>query len=86
MFYGTIFYTLERILYLLDGSARAMEAATTLGRYQSLLGQDGQSVVSQAMNLTTILTILGWWGFLVYLYFKRDYFGSSSENQINSDL
>ncbi|MFQ6677537.1 MAG: hypothetical protein ACE5D0_04380 [Fidelibacterota bacterium] len=79
MFYGTIFYTLERILYILDGSAREMEAATTLGRYQSLLGQDGQSLVSQAMNLTTILTILCWWGFVLYLYFKREYFGSSTK-------
>ena len=78
MFLGTVLYTLDRILYLLDSQARAAEAASTLGKYEALLGLEGQSLVTQVMDMTTVLTLACWWGFLLFLYFKRDYFESSA--------
>jgi hypothetical protein len=75
---GTIFYTLERILYLLDGQAREAEVTSALDGLGALLGAGGQSSVTQVMDLATILTLACWWGFLLYLYFKRDYFQSSA--------
>ncbi|MCH7613685.1 MAG: hypothetical protein IIB45_10050 [Candidatus Marinimicrobia bacterium] len=78
MFIGTIFYTFDRILYLLDDSARAAEATSTLDKYGALLDMEGQSLVTQVMDIATLLPLLSWWGFLIYLYFKRDYFDSSA--------
>lgn len=79
MFAGTVLYTLDRILYLLDSPARETEAASALGGYGALLGPEGQSLVTQIMDLATVLTLACWWGFLLYLYFKRDYFESSAK-------
>ena len=76
---GTVLYTLDRILYLLDGQARSAEATSTLGKYGALLGLEGQSLVAQVMDLATVLTLACWWGFLLYLYLKRDYFESSAK-------
>ena len=79
MFLGTVLYTLDRILYLLDDSARAAEATSTLDKYGALLDVEGQSLVTQVMDIATLLPLLSWWGFLLYLYFKRDYFESSEK-------
>jgi len=76
---GTVFYTLDRILYLLDGQAREAEVTSALGGFGALLGVGGESSVAQAMVLATVLTLACWWGFLFYLYFKRDYFQSSAK-------
>ncbi|NQV36595.1 MAG: hypothetical protein HQ509_01170 [Candidatus Marinimicrobia bacterium] len=76
MFGGTIFYTLDRLLYILNSQARNAEITSMLGKYGAILGSDGQNMITQVMNLTVGLTLLCWWGFLLYLYFKRDYFES----------
>jgi hypothetical protein len=76
---GTVFYTLDRILYLLDGQAREAEVTSALGGFGALLGVGGESSVAQAMVLATVLTLACWWGFLFYLYFKRDFFRSSAK-------
>lgn len=73
MLAGTITYTLDRVLYLLDGKSLIND----LNQYGALLGAGGQDLVSMTMNIVTISTLGGWWGFLIYLYFKRDYFLSS---------
>ncbi len=80
MFGGTVFYTLDRILYTLDTSARVAEATGPLGEYGALLGTEGQSLVAQIMDMTTLLALVSWWGFLLYLYLKRDYFKSPEKD------
>lgn len=67
---GTVLYTLDRILYLVYGSAEA------LGEYGALLGPEGQKLITQVTNLTTAMTLVFWWIFLYYLTRKRDYFES----------
>ena len=76
---GTVFYTLDKIRYLLDSQARVAEVTSALGGYGELLGVGGQSSVTQVMVLATVLSLACWWGFLLYLYFKRDYFQSSAK-------
>jgi len=77
MFAGTIFYTLDRIRYLLDSSAREADAVSTLGKYGEFLRPEAQNLIVQAMDLATVLALVFWWGFLLYLYYNRDYFESS---------
>ncbi len=71
---GTVFYTLERAIYLLDDRAREAQTSIAMGGYAELLGAEGQKSVNQLMFLSTILTLACWWGFLLYLCVKRDYF------------
>lgn len=78
MFAGTLFYTADRFLYMLDGEARKVEAASALGDYAELLGVDAQSSIAQIVVLSTTLTLICWWGFLIYLYLKRDYFDAKA--------
>jgi len=70
---ATIFYSLERILYLMGGQG----ATQVLETYGSFLGPEGEGMVSIVMILITSISVLGWWGFVAYLYFKRDYFQES---------
>lgn len=75
---GTVFYTLDKILYLLDAKVRQADAARLLGEYGTLLGAEGpENLVAQMLIAVTLLILACWWGFLLYLYVKRDYFESS---------
>ncbi len=71
---GTVFYSLERLIYL--GSGQGTDSI--INEYGTFLGADGQGLVSGAMAIITGITLLGWWGFVVYLYVKRDYFETKS--------
>ena len=70
---GTVFYTLDKILSLLYGRA----AMSSLAEYEALLGPGGQDTITLVTNLSVGLTLACWWGFMLYLYFNRDYFKSS---------
>lgn len=75
---GTIYYTVDKGLYLLDDTARAAELQEQLrafGAGPSLL--DTGSIM-RLVSLLTIVTVLCWWGFLAYLYINRSYFKRSS--------
>ena len=71
---GTIFYTLDRCLYLLDGGARTAEASGALDGLGSLLDSETLGFVAQTMTLTTVLSIVCWWAFVFYLWQRRSYF------------
>lgn len=67
---ATIFYSLERFLYLWDGQG----VTGVMGEYGAILGEGGLGMVSGVMSLVTAMTIIAWWGFILFLYIKRDYF------------
>lgn len=73
MIAGAAVYTLDRILYLFDGQANA----NIVNDYGNLLGVEAQGMISMVTSLVTALTLASWWGFIIYLYIKRDYFQSS---------
>lgn len=62
-------YTLDKMEFLLDERARKASLAEASG----LLGSMG-SMVEQGMVLVSLVFLLCWWSFVVYLYIKRDYF------------
>ena len=74
---GTVFYSVDKILYLLDRQARDAELSGLLDDYGGFLDVVDPSSVMRLMDLTTLLFVLGLWGFMLYLYFKRSYFGIS---------
>jgi len=76
---GTVLYTLDKIRYLLDSRVKEAVAVGTLVKYEVLMGPGGKRLVLQVIDMTTVLALVSWWGFLLYLYFKRDYFKSATK-------
>ncbi len=65
----SVAYTLDKLGLLLDPSARA----AALGEVGGMLGELGP-MIQQVMVMTTLVFLIGWWSFVLYLYVRRDYF------------
>ncbi len=70
MLTGTSIYSVDRLLYVMYGGAKS----SLLSDYGQLMGAGGEELVTQATALTVIATLAAWWGFVAYVYYKRDYF------------
>jgi hypothetical protein len=70
MFTGTLIYTVDRLLFIMYGTA----TSSLLSEYGEMMGAGGQDIIAQASALTVVATLIAWWGFVAYVYFKRDYF------------
>jgi hypothetical protein len=70
VFSGTMVYTVDKLLFIMYGQA----TSGLLSEYGEMMGAGGQELIGQASNLTAIATLIAWWGFVGYVYFKRDYF------------
>ena len=71
---ATLFYTLERTLYLLDQETMALHLGHYLTGYGDSLQLIDQGSIVQMMVLATLLGIVCWWGFAFYIYLRRGYF------------
>lgn len=65
----SLLYTLDKLDFILNERTRV----AALGELGSLLG-DVEPIAQQAAVVTALLFLLSWWGFVLYLYAKRDYF------------
>lgn len=75
---GTIFYTLDKALYLMDTAAREAEVKDHLGSLAGLDSVVDTHSLAQIMDLSCLLMVACWWGFLAYLYVKHRYFKTST--------
>ncbi len=75
MFFGTLIYTVDRLLFIMYGQVTS--SSSLLSDYGDMMGAGGQDLIAQASALTVVATLLAWWGFVAYVYFKRDYFQDS---------
>lgn len=74
IFAGTLCYTLDRFLYLLDREtmeAHLMQQLQGQGEILDLLDKD---FILQIAVLATVLFVACWWGFAAYIYVRRSYF------------
>jgi hypothetical protein len=69
----SLLYTLDKLELIFDPAAREL----ALGESASMVGEFAP-LVQQGLVLAGLLFLAGWWGFVAYLYFKRDYFQSPS--------
>ena len=70
MLAGTLAYTVDRALFLMY-----VKPMTSLMKdYADLMGVGAANPLSSIQTYATLGTLLSWWGFVLYLYFKRDYF------------
>ena len=74
---GTVIYSLDRLLFLLDKETRAAYLAAS-GVSQEVRSLVDMSMFDQGIFLATVGTLLCWWGFAFYIYLRRDYFHGTS--------
>ena len=70
---GTIFYTLDRVLYVLDRETMQTYLRQQLSSSYQLELIPIDSLVEMGV-LSTLLSLACWWGFAFYIYLHRSYF------------
>ena len=76
---ATVFYTLDKALYLLDPLARSASLKDS-GQMFAILGADlgtmtdRIAVMDQIAVMVSLSCLAAWWGLVFYLYLKRAYF------------
>ncbi len=70
---GTACYSLDRIQFLLSADARAAvaNASEVMEQFKSVIDM---SMVDQWIILAGVASLLCWWGFALYIYWRRAYF------------
>ena len=76
-FAGTVFYTLDRALYMLDHRARDAAMLQELHGYGGMFDMVDLGSILWMTNVVTAVCVACWWGFVLYLYLRRDYFGGA---------
>ncbi len=74
---GTLFYTLDKILYLADGTARQAYLLQEVGGAPEVMELLGGDLPSLLLVGSTVLFLLGWWGLALYVFVRRAYFTAS---------
>ena len=74
---GTVVYSLDRLLFVLYKDTREAYL-TSSGVSQEVRSLVDMSMFDQGIFLATVVTLLCWWGFALYIYLRRDYFHGTS--------
>jgi len=78
---GTLLYTLDKILFLLDRKTIEASLLQIIGKYEEIFEAVDMGYFVGILRITTLTIILCWLGFALYTHFRRDYFlrGNSPE-------
>lgn len=70
---GTAIYSLDSLAFLLSKSTRAayLAGAGVTKEVGSLIDV---GILDQGVFLGSVVSLLSWWGFALYVYIRRDYF------------
>lgn len=71
---GTLFYTLDKALYLLDHETMEAFLLQQFQGHQEILELIDKDSILQVTRLTTALFVVCWWGFALYVHRRREYF------------
>ena len=74
VYLATALYSLDRLRYVLDHAGRQAELARLLAGYPEIVEAIGVDPLLQAGALMTLLFVVCWWGFALYIYVRRGYF------------
>ena len=70
---ATALYTLDKLLFLVDTKAR-LASFSEASQLAGVLGDEMAALINQVSVLMSVAFLLGWWGLVVWLWFKRAYF------------
>ncbi len=77
VFVTTALYTLDKIQLVLGQEALKDFVKVQMAGFESQLQMQGinEALILQAIVMMAAVVILCWWGFALYTYWRRDYFG-----------
>lgn len=81
VFVGTLFYTLDKVSNLFYTDFMKAWLMQQLSRYEEIWQLIDIGAVLQIVTLIMLLFVACWWGFAVYTYLRRDYFGLGQKPQ-----
>lgn len=70
---ATILYTLDKVLFVLDEKARQASFGAE-SQLLDVMGEGMPAMINQVSVLMSLAFLAGWWGLVVYVWLKRDYF------------
>ncbi len=73
-FAGGLVYTLDKVLFLLDRTFMEAYLLQEMGSYREILQVMDSKSIYQLFAVATLLFVASWWGFVLYLYVRREYF------------
>jgi hypothetical protein len=82
VFAGTLLYTLDKVLYLLYRDSMKAWLRIQLSGYEEMLQFIDIGLILQMVILLMLLFVACWWGFAVYTYWRREYFGMRLKSKI----
>jgi len=71
---GGLFYTLDKLAYLLDRKTMELDLMGQLRGHEEIWHFVDKGYILHVVTITMVLFIAGWWGFAFYTYARRDYF------------
>ena len=77
---GTCFFTLDKILFLLDPALMETWLVQQLVSYREILQMIDTAALLRIYGYTFVMSIACWWGFVLYLHIRRDYFRKQKNN------
>ena len=75
VFVGTLFYTLDKVSTLFYTDFMKVWLMQQFSRYEDIWQLIDIGTVLQIFTLIMLLFVACWWGFAVYTYLRREYFG-----------
>jgi hypothetical protein len=77
IFIGGVFYTIDKLQFLMSGNVTQELVNTVFRGQEPLLQAVGPGTVMLSLTLVVLTFVLGWWGFAYYAYLCRSYFRGS---------
>lgn len=79
-FAGASFYTLDKVLFLFDRATMETYMVQQLGNYREILQMIDTQSLLRIYGYTMVMSVACWWGFVLYLHIRRDYFRLQKNN------
>ncbi|HPJ94491.1 MAG TPA: hypothetical protein PKY89_11330 [Deltaproteobacteria bacterium] len=74
VFAGAVFFTLDRVLFIFDRATMETYLLGQLGPYREILQMIDTESLVRIYGYVTVMSIACWWGFVLYLHLRREYF------------
>jgi len=71
----TIYYTIDRLQLILVGDSLNILLRNEMAGAEGLLPAADINYLVEILRISIIAFVLSWWGFVVYAYIRRSYFG-----------
>jgi hypothetical protein len=74
VFVATAIYTLDRLRFVLDREAMEAQLSRLLGGSREIYDFVDQDALLRLASTTTLIFVACWWGFAVWVRYRRDWF------------